>query len=130
MAAERERKERLADLDRQADAVRKVIASGDAAQARLAGVEHEMERHRTSMQAVTNQAHEQAGGIIDVAHASAAKIIADAQTAAAAEAEREAEESRKRQAQIEQLDVDIAARRAELGQIHTAIRELRDRFTT
>jgi hypothetical protein len=128
MAAERERKERLVELDRQADAVRAVIATADAAQARLAGAEREMERHRTALQAVTDAAHAQAGSIIDAGHASAAKIIAQAQATAAAEAAREAEESRKRQTEIEQLDVDIATRRGELEQINAAIREVRARF--
>jgi hypothetical protein len=129
LAAERERRATLADLDRRADAVRAVIATADAAQAKLAGAEREMERHRTALQAVTDQAHAQAGSIINAAHTRAAEIIAQAQAAAAAEAERESGESQKRQAQIELLDADIAARRGELGQIHTAMRELRERFS-
>jgi hypothetical protein len=128
MAAERERKATLADLDRQADAVRAVIATADAAQARLAGAEREMERHRTAVQAVTDEARAQAGSIINAAHTRAAEIIAQAQTAAAAEAEREAEESHKRQVQIAQLDSAITARQGELEQINAAIRELRARI--
>jgi vacuolar-type H+-ATPase subunit H len=123
MASEREKRELLDDLDRQAAAVRDVISQGDAAQERLDKISIEVDRHLTEARAeasrivdeaesaarnTAQQAKLAAQKIVDDARLSAAKIIQDGRAKAEAEAEKHGAEARKRFAQISALDADIA----------------------
>jgi cell division septum initiation protein DivIVA len=129
LGAEREKRQILADLDQRAAALREVVATADAAQARLDGISAELERHRATAEAeakrITDAAHAAAHDIVENAQTQAAKTIAEGCSTAAAEAERQAGEARERQQDIERLDVEIAARRTERDGINRAITELR-----
>jgi predicted nucleic acid-binding Zn-ribbon protein len=132
LGAEREKRATLADLDKQATAVREVVATGDAAQARLDGINTEIERYLAQMQAarerIIDEAHLAAGGVIDAAHTDAAKVLADARTLVAAEAEQHAGEVRKAQGVIAALNGVIEAKKGEHEGIIAAISELRTRI--
>jgi hypothetical protein len=129
---EHERRQILDDLDRQADAVRAIIATRDAAQGRLDGIQGELERHHAAAEAeaekIIGTSWVEARRITGAAEAEAAKIIADAQSAAAAEASRQAAIARDRQAQLDRLAAEITARQVEHDGIAQAIAELRARI--
>jgi hypothetical protein len=103
----------------EAEPVKELIATADAAQRRLDGVNDELARHRTSMEekrkAALEDARIAAEGIVAEGRAASDKLLADGRAKAAAEAEVHAAEARRRQATIDELDRAIATRQAEIA---------------
>jgi DNA repair exonuclease SbcCD ATPase subunit len=133
---EQQIRRRNEELRREAEPVKELIASADAAQRRLDGVNAEIARHRANMEekrkAALEEARIAAEGIVADGRAAADKLLADARATAAAEAEVQAAEAGQRQATIDELDAEIATRnteianrQSELDRIKTHITELR-----
>jgi hypothetical protein len=120
----------------EAEPIKELIATADAAQRRLDGLNDELARHRTSMEEKRKEALEDARvvaeGIVAEGRAAAEKLLEDAGATAAAEAKEQAAEARRRQVKIEKLDAeiagrntDIADRQSELDRINSHIADLR-----
>jgi chromosome segregation ATPase len=133
---EQQIRRRNEELRREAEPVKELIASADAVQRRLDGINDEIARHRASMEekrkAALEDARIVAEGIVADGRAAADKLLADARATAAVEAEAQAAEARQRQATIDRLDGEIAARNTEIAtrqgdvdQIHTELAALR-----
>jgi chromosome segregation ATPase len=126
---EQEHQARLADLKRQADAVRAVVAAADAAQRRLDDINAELAQHQANMAQerarTIEAAHAEAKNIHAAGRTTAEEMLAEARGTAATEAERHAAEIATRQTTIAGLDAKIATRRAELDGIKHGIAELR-----
>jgi hypothetical protein len=123
-------------LRREAEPIKELIATADAAQRRLDGMNAEMARHRANVEDIRKAALEDARlvaeGIVAEGRAAAEKLLEDARATASAEAKEQAAEARRRQAKIDKLDTEIAARdteiadrQSELDRINSHIAELR-----
>jgi hypothetical protein len=125
IADEREIRERLAGLYREQDAVTHVVAQGDAAQARLDGIEGELAQHRAAMEAerikTIEATHAAASDVMAEGRARAAKLLEDGRAEATRQAEHDAAEAGLRRSEIESLDAEIGKRQAELAHINNAI---------
>jgi hypothetical protein len=106
-------------LRREAEPVKELIATADAAQRRLDGANAELARHRDNMEEKRKEALEDARvvaeGIVAEGRAAAEKLLEDARATAAGEAKEQAAEARRRRAKIEKLDAEIAARNTEIA---------------
>lgn len=122
----------IATLQQDADAVRKVIASGDAAQARLDGIQREVDGHLSTAKAKADLhlagAVGQGQKIVADAEAQARKIVSDAQITTAEHLEAHASTMAEKKAEASRLDADIAARQADHAKISKALAELKARI--
>jgi hypothetical protein len=129
-------RQRNEKLRLEAEPVKELIATADAAQRRLDGMNVEIARHRANVEEIKKAALEDARvvaeGIVADGRAAVEKLLEDARATAAAEAKEQAAEARRRQAAIEKLDAEIAARdtdiadrQSELDRINSHIAELR-----
>jgi peptidoglycan hydrolase CwlO-like protein len=119
IGAEREMQDRVDSLRREAEPVKELIASADAAQRRLDGINAEIASHhakaRDDRDEVIEAARVEAENIRKEGRAQADRHLSDARAAAAAEAATHAVEARRRQETIDGLDAEIAARNADIG---------------
>jgi vacuolar-type H+-ATPase subunit H len=116
---------RLDRLRAQEDPLKAIVAEAEAAQARLAGMQTEIARHKADAEATAkatvDAAHGTARDIVRGAHQDAEKIRNDALTY-------QADVHREKQEELGRLDAPITARREEHDGIVAAIGELRARL--
>jgi chromosome segregation ATPase len=119
IGAEREMQERVDSLRREAEPIKELIASADAAQRRLDGINAEIASHHAKADderdEVIEAARVEAENVRKEGRAQADQHLSDARAAAAAEAEAHAVEARRRQETIGGLDTEVAARNAEIA---------------
>ncbi len=132
LAAEREKRATLGELDRQAATVKEMVATGHVAQARLDRVQTEIDQHLSTAKAegdrILTESHATAARIVATANNDAAQILAEARATAATEAEQHAAAVGEKKAEAARLGGEISARRAELARVNQVIAEARDRL--